>query len=144
MSLGNVRKNFQMKGLDGEIYDFGILSEKVSLMTVISAKHPEASQIIIDELKLAAERFEGQLQIVCISAELEADRPLEELQAYAKQAGIPENWYVLTANSETYSGFIKDGLKLGMISKRDPESGENVLPDIVRLVDRSLNIITRV
>jgi len=143
MSLGNIRKNYQTKGLDGQIYDFGILSEKVSLITVISVTKPEASQIIIDEMKLAAEHFaaEEDIQMVCISADPESEVSIAELKKFADKAGIPdENWYVLTADNESFSGFIKDGLKLGMISKIDRATQTNVLPDLLRIVDPSLNI----
>ncbi len=145
MSLGNVRKNFQTKGLDGEIYTFNILEKRVTLMAVISVNLPEQSQIIIDEMKLAAKHFAGQeeLQLVCISSDLESKVSVAQLKELAKKVGIPENdknWHVLTANEESFGGFIKDILKLGMISKTNKETKERELPDLLRIVDPSTNL----
>jgi len=145
MSLGNVRKNFQTKGLDGEIYTFNILERRVTLMAVISVNLPEQSQKIIDEMKLAAEHFSGQeqLQLICISSDPESQVSVAQLNEFAVEAGIPvenENWHVLTAEENSFGGFIKDVLKLGMISKTDKVTKERVLPDILRIVDPSTNI----
>lgn len=168
MSLGNVRTNFQTLGLDGEVYTFNILEEKITLISVISVNLAEESQIIIDEMKLAAEYFadKQQLQMVCISADPESKVSVARLNEFAKKAGIPvgdENWHVLTAEADSFSGFIKDGLKLGMVSKDGEDSVEhenNVylslagyilsqevdllsnkrLPDLLRIIDPNTNI----
>ncbi len=143
MSLGNVRKNFQMQAIDGKVYDFTILEDKVTLIAVISVNLPKQSQIIIDEMKLAAKHFSGEerLQMVCVSADDVSKVSVDELKAFAEKAGIPEkDWYVLTANEKGYTGYIKDGLKLGMTSKVDKETKEQVLPDLLRIVDPSMKI----
>lgn len=145
MSLGHVKTNYQTKGLDGEIYTFNILENKVTLMAVVSANLPEQSRVIIDEMKLAAKHFKDHkdFQLVAISADPESKVSIEQLNAFAKQMGFPtdkKNWFMLTADHEGFGGYIKDGLKLGMISKVDKETKERVLPDLLRIVDPNTNI----
>jgi len=145
MSLGSIKKNFQTKGLDGEIYTFNILEKRVTLMAVVSVNLPEQSQIIIDEMKLAAKHFKDkeEIQLICVSADLESEVSVEQLNEFAKKVGIPQgdkNWLVLTADNEGFSGFIKDILKLGMVSKVNKETQERELPDLLRIVDPSTNL----
>ncbi len=144
-SLGIVTNNFQMKGVDDEIHDFTFLEGKMTLMSVISVNFPEESQVIVDEMKLAAEKFkdEERMQFICISAEAEADVPVEKLREFAIKIGIPveqtEQWLVLTANHEGRLGFIKDRLKLGIVGSKDKE-GNLALPDLMKLVDPTMKL----
>jgi len=143
MSVGDVRTNFQTISIDDKVHDFTILEGKVTLMTVISANLPEQSKRIVAEMKKAEEHFSGNenLQFVCISADPLSDVSLEQLAEFSKELGIVEsNWYVLTSDSESFGGYVKDGLKLGMISRVDKETNKRALPDFLRIVDPSLKI----
>jgi cytochrome oxidase Cu insertion factor (SCO1/SenC/PrrC family) len=143
MSVGNVRKNFQTVSIDNTVYDFTILEGKVTLMTVISTYLPEESERIVAEMKKAEERFSGNddLQFVCISADPISEVPLEKLKDFATQLGIVKsNWYVLASDAESFGGYVKNGLKLGMVSRIDKETDKRALPDFLRIVDPSLKI----
>ncbi len=143
-SLGIVINNFQMKGVDNEIHDFTFLEGKVTLMSVISVKSPLESQVIVDEMKLVAEKFDDErMQFVCISAESEVDVPTDELNEFAKDLGIPvadtDEWLVLTANHEGRLGFIKDKLKLGLVGSED-KNGNPSLPDLLKIADPTMKL----
>ena len=145
MSLGSVsaKTNIKAMSTNGEVVDFTILEGKLTLMAVISANLPEQSEIIVNEMKKAQERFAEQetLQLICISADTLKSVPLEQLADFAKKMGAEgEGWHVLASDSEEFVGYVKNILKLGLISRVDKETNERILPDFLRIVDHSTRI----
>ena len=145
MSLGSVsaKTNFQVKSSTGEVVDFTLLEGKLSLMAVISVNLPEQSELIVNEMKKAQEHFSEKepLQLICISADTLKNVPMEQLAEFAKKAGAEgESWHVLASDSEEFSGYVKNVLKLGMTSRVDKETNEKILPDFLRIVDHSTRI----
>jgi len=145
MSLGNVsaKGNFGVKAMDGKVYDFTLLEGRLTLLAVISAKLPEQSQIIVDEMKKAQAHFSEReaLQCVCISADKMSDVSLEEMNAFAKRLGIEgENWKFAASDAEAFTGFVKNILKLGLVSRIDKITGEKLLPDFLRIVDPAMRL----
>lgn len=145
MSLGSVgaKTNIRVMSTDGEVYDFTLLEGKLSLITVISANLPEQSKLIVNEMKKAQEYFseKEQLQLVCISADTLKSVPREQLAGFAKDIGAEgDNWHVLASDSEEFGGYVKNVLKLGMISRVDKETKKSILPDFLRIVDHSMRI----
>lgn len=146
MSLGSVSSKTNNKALstDGNIYDFTLLEGKVTLITVISANMPEQSKLIVDEMKKAQAHVtekNKELQLICISADPLSEVPIEELSNFAEEIGaVGENWYVLSSNSKQFGGYTKDVLKLGLISRVDKDTGEQILPDFLRIIDPDMRI----
>ena len=145
MSLGHISSKTNIKTLatDGSVIDFTVLEGKLTLMSVISAKLPEQSKIIADEMNKAQEQFadKEQLQLICISADTLTEVSRDELTKFAKEIGAEgENWHVLASDSKELGGYVKDVLKLGMISRVDKETNQRILPDFIRIVDPSTKI----
>lgn len=145
MSLGsvNAKTNIKAASTSGEVVDFTILEGKLSLIAVISAKLPEQTEIIINEMKKAQEYFADKepLQLICISADTLKSVPLDQLAEFTKKLGAEgQDWHVLASDSDDFVGYVKNILKLGMISRVDKESNERILPDFLRIVDHSTRI----
>ena len=136
-SLKMGRENFKMKDSKGEIRDFTVLEGKLTLMAVFSVKFPQQSQYIIDEMKLAEERYKGdeRLQFLLLSADVESVVSVAEMAAYAEKVGATGSaWVMFTSNSADRVGYFKDQLGLGIIGGKN-KAGVEVLPDVLRMVD---------
>lgn len=144
-SLGSVsaKTNLRLLSTDGSVKDLTLLEGELTLISVISAKLPEESRLIANEMKKAQEHFadKEQLQLVCVSADSLTEVSREELIEFAKEIGADgENWQVLASDSEDLAGYVKNVLKLGMVSRVSKETNERILPDFIRMVDPSTNI----
>ncbi len=144
-SLGQVstKTNIQLLSTDDGVKDFTLLEGKLTLISVISAKLPDESKLIVNEMKKAQEHFadKERLQLVCVSADSLADVSQEELIEFSDEIGASgEDWLILASDSEALVGYVKDVLKLGMVSRVSKDSNERILPDLLRIIDPSTSI----
>lgn len=146
--------NFGAKNQDDKVVGIADLEGKVWLAALVAVGQPEQNKLAIDEMLKLAERYKdnADVRFVLLSVD-SADHGVDpaQLAAEAERRGLksPQWWLLASSNTEEQRGYIKDQLRLGLVSERlesDPERellGRWKFPSLIALIDRKRHLRQR-
>lgn len=142
--ISRLTSNFNAIAQDGKARNLFELEGKVWVVAPIVASQPQENEIVLREMKALAERYKGdeRFHLVCLSVEDPKKVGYEKLAELAEEVGADVNqWWFLAAGDKEVRGYMKDNLKLGMVTERKGTDAEKYgkldAPAKLRIVDQS-------
>ena len=145
-----ISRNFAAKNQEGKLVATYDLEGKVWFAIPVCVKQLDENKHAIAMMKEITEHYEGNdnLRFVAFSINgVDQGTNPEDLKHAMEQLGIDDQrwWFLTTGDTKKQRGYIKDQLRLGLVSERssgDP-AGKWTFPSQIALIDRGMHIRQR-
>jgi len=145
-----ISRNFAAKNQEGKLVATYDLEGKVWFAIPVCVKQLDENKHAIAMMKEITEHYEGNdnLRFVAFSINgVDQGTNPEDLKRAMEQLGIDDQrwWFLTTGDTKKQRGYIKDQLRLGLVSDRssgDP-AGKWTFPSQIALIDRGMHIRQR-
>ena len=145
-----ISRNFAAKNQEGKLVATYDLEGKVWFAIPVCVKQLDENKHAIAMMKEITEHYEGNdnLRFVAFSINgVDQGTNPEDLKRAMEQLGIDDQrwWFLTTGDTKKQRGYIKDQLRLGLVSERssgDP-AGKWTFPSQIALIDRGMHIRQR-
>ncbi|BDS08140.1 hypothetical protein NT6N_31800 [Oceaniferula spumae] len=145
-----ITKNFAAKNQHNKLVSFSELEGKVWFAAPICVSQLDENKHALAMLKELAEIYKDNedVRFVLISIEgVDQGVEPEDLAVAAETLGFtgPQWWLLTTGDTKKQRGYIKDQLRLGLVSKRndDDPKGKWKFPSQIALLDRQMHLRQR-
>ena len=145
-----ISRNFAAKNQDDQLVATYDLKGKVWFVVPVCVDQLGENKHAWEMMKEIAARYEGNddLRFVAISIEgVDQDVEPDDLKRAMKELGIEDKrwWFLTTGETGKQRGYIKDQLRLGLVSERPQgdEAGKWEFPSQIALIDRGMHIRQR-
>lgn len=145
-----ISRNFAAKNQNGKLVATYDLKGKVWFAVPVCVNQLDENKHAITMMKEIANHYKGNdnVRFVAISINgVDLGVEPKDLKDSMNQLGINDErwWFLTTGNTKKQRGYIKDQLRLGIVSERsdeDPE-GKWKFPSQIALIDREMHIRQR-
>ena len=145
-----ISRNFAAKNQEGKLVATYDLEGKVWFAIPVCVKQLGENKHAIAMMKEITDHYEGNdnLRFVAFSINGvdEGTKP-EDLKRAMGQLGIDDQrwWFLTTGNTKKQRGYIKDQLRLGIVSERagEDQAGKWKFPSQIALIDQEMHIRQR-
>lgn len=145
-----ISRNFAAKNQEGKLVATYDLEGKVWFVIPVCVKQLDENKHAIAMMKEIAEHYEGNdnLRFVAVSINgVDQGVNPEDLKRAMDQLGIDDQrwWFLTTGDTKKQRGYIKDQLRLGLVSERSSQGqgGKWTFPSQIALIDRGMHIRQR-
>ena len=145
-----ISRNFAAKNQEGKLVATYDLEGKVWFAIPVCVKQLDENKHAIAMMKEITEHYEGNdnLRFVAFSINgVDQGTNPEDLKRAMGQLGIDDQrwWFLTTGDTKKQRGYIKDQLRLGLVSDRSSEdpAGKWTFPSQIALIDRGMHIRQR-
>ncbi|SHJ77967.1 Cytochrome oxidase Cu insertion factor, SCO1/SenC/PrrC family [Rubritalea squalenifaciens DSM 18772] len=142
--IGRLTSNFKAIAQDGKARDLFQLEGKLWVVAPIVASQPEENEVVFREMKRLADHYkdEERFHLVCLSVEDPNKVGYEKLAEVADKVGADiDRWWFLAADQKEIRGYMKDNLKIGLVTEHKGDDiqkyGKLDVPAKLRIVDQS-------
>ena len=145
-----ISRNFAAKNHEGKLVATYDLEGKVWFAVPVCVNQLDENKHALAMMKEIAKHYEGDdnLRFVAVSVN-GVDQGVEpaDLKLAMDQLSISDDrwWFLTTGNTKKQRGYIKDQLRLGIVSERPDEdqAGKWKFPSQIALIDREMHIRQR-
>ncbi len=145
-----ISRNFAAKNQEGKLVATYDLEGKVWFAIPVCVNQLEENKHAIAMMKEIAKHYKGNdnLRFVAVSINgVDQGVNPEDLKRAMDQLGINDSrwWFLTTGDTKKQRGYIKDQLRLGIVSERQDEdqAGKWKFPSQLALIDREMHIRQR-
>ncbi|MBT8044025.1 MAG: hypothetical protein KJO79_03660 [Verrucomicrobiae bacterium] len=148
--VAKLTRNFAAKNQDGKLVAIYDLEGKVWFAVPVCVSQLDENKHALQKMKDISEHYAGNddLRFVAVSIE-GADQGVnpESLKQAMNKLGItdPRWWFLTTGDTDKQRGYIKDQLRLGIVSPRadGDAAGKWTFPSQIALIDQGMHLRQR-
>lgn len=145
-----ITRNFAAKNQQGKLVAAYDLKGNVWFAVPVCVSQLDENGHALDMMKEVAAHYKGNDNVrfvaVSINGKDQGVEP-EDLKQAMDQLGIVDDrwWFLTTGNTKKQRGYIKDQLRLGIVSERadEDQAGKWKFPSQIALIDREMHIRQR-
>ena len=145
-----IKRNFAAKNQEGKLVSLYDMEGKVWFAVPVCVSQLEENKHALAMMKEISAHYEGNDQIRFVAISIEgADQGVEpeNLKQAMINLGIEDArwWFLTTGETEKQRGYLKDQLRLGLVTRRDQgdPAGKWKFPSQIALIDQAMHIRQR-